>query len=455
MTKLLPLLTICFIFIAIKISSTDVRFSDTNIYFYLAHELSSGKLLYKDLFFANFPLFGYISLAYYFLVGKNIHLFYISSIIEVVIITSLIYYIVSKKTKDYLVTLTSSLLYIFSFLVLSTSDHQTGVFTASLFAILAFLFKEKKQFFISGFLIAASLFTKAYFAPIVIAFFLDILIQKRYRNLLKIFLGFILASTTIIVPFLFFAPTQFIKDIFGFSLTRPQGLSKVDIAWFFVTKDLAFFILFIFNLLNFKRNKLFALVSIFSIVFFLGYADVYYLYLNFLSPFLALSFYEFNSFLAKKYNLQKLILPSIIFILLIINIINYLSSYKDLQKAENLNSIINAIKKEKPEFLFGVHDITPALLYLTDTKPLDNIFDAYEYLFTRGLVDKDKVSRDATNTKTIVIAYGAFYPNLNIVQDITDRIFNNDLIYKKCKLLDRFPINVEGYVNRLNLFRCY
>ncbi len=370
-------------------------------------------------------------------------------------ITTLIYLTVFKKTKDYIVSITSAALYIFSFAVLSTSDHQTGIFTASLFAVLSYFFLQKEKMFLAGASIALSFLTKAYFVPILISIYLYIVLKRRWQNISKFSIGFFLTAIFLLLPFLLLAPKEFFSDIFGFSLTRPTGLLKANIAWFFITKDFPLFILLIFNLLNIRKNILFGLISIFSVIFFFSYRDIYYLYLNFLTPFLCISFYEFYYFLRKKLNLQKLVVPTIIFIFLLSNLLIYVSSYRNLGKLKDVNKIIETILKEKPNYLYGVNDITPALISLTNIPALENVNDAHEYFFTRKIYDKKLLTDKATKTKTIIIAHGADYPQYNIKQDILDNIFVKETINKNCKIILSVPAISEGDANRINLFKCY
>lgn len=454
MKKIIPLVLLILFFLIIKAVNNSVRLSDTNIYFNIAYQIFQGKLLYKDIFFSNFPFFSYVSSFYYIITGKNIELFYLTSSIEIAVITALIYLIVYKKTKDYIVSIISSLLYIFSFMVLSTSDHQTGVFTASLLAVLGFYFLKEKVL-LSGALIAASFLTKAYFLPIVLTFYGYLIIKKSKEKIIKFSIGFVLASTFILLPFLLLAPKEIFSDIFGFSLTRPIGLSKINIMWFFITKDFLLFILLIFNLLNIKRNILFGLISIFSIIFFFTYQDIYYLYLNFLTPFLCISFYNLYYFLKSEFNLQKFTIPTIISLFLIYNFFIYISAYRNLGKINEFNKIKDAIVAEKPDYLYGVNDITPALISLTNISALENVNDAHEYFFTRKIYDKEYLTNKAIRNKTIIIAHGAHYPQYNIKQDILDNIFIKEVIYKNCKIILSVPVISEGDANRINLFKCY
>src|SRR3989344_6067421 len=455
MKKIILLVSVISSFLIIKAVSNGVRLSDTNIYFNIAYQIFQGKLLYKDVFFSNFPFFSYVSSLYYFLMGKNIEFFYFTSSIEVAIITVFIYLIAYRKTKNFIASITSSLLYIFSFMILSTSDHQTGVFMASLFAVLSYYFLQEKKLLLSGVFIAMSFLTKAYFLPIILSLYGFLIFKKDIRKLIKFSIGIASASAIVLLPFILYAQKEFFSDIFGFSLTRPAGLSKMNIMWFFIIRDFPLFLLLLFNIVNIKKNILFGLISISSIIFFFGYQDIYYLYLNFLTPFLCISFYEFYFFFTRKLNLQKMVIPSIIFFFAFYNLFIYLSSYRDLGKLHGIDRITKKILEEKPDFLYGANDITPLLLVLTGIPPLENVNDAHEYFFTRNVYNKEFLTNKAVKNKTIVIAHGANYPQYNIKQDILDNIFVKETIYKSCKNILSVPVLSEGNTNRINLFKCY
>lgn len=448
---------IIFSFILLKITNWGVRLSDTNIYFSIASRVFDGQLPYKDFFFANFPFFIYVSSLYYFLLGKSLNLFYLTSVIEIAIVTFLIYKITYRKTNDYLISLLSSALYIFSFIILTTSDHQTGVSTASLLSVLGFYFIQKNKFFLSGLFAALCVLTKAYFLPVALSFVFYLSVKRDWKNLKPFLLGSLLMGFFVLLPFLIQSPKQLITDVFGFSLSRPAGLVKADIIWFFITKDFLLFLILLFNLFNFRKNLFFSFISLFAILFFFYYHDVYYLYLNFLIPFLGLSFYQIHSFIKTQFNPQKFVVPSIIFIFLALNLFIYITQYRNLQKVENFDQIITIIKKEKPAYLYGINDLTPALISLTKIPALGGVNDAHVDFFTKFKVyDKTVLTNKAIAEKTIVVAHGATYPELNIKEDILDNnIFDKETIYKNCKLILSSPVQAEGATNRINLLKCY
>jgi len=453
--KHLPIILVLLSFLIIKITNLGVRLSDTNIYFDIAYQITQGKIIYRDFFFSNFPLFAYISSLYYFLVGKNLELFFTTTVLEVITISSLIYYITYKKTKGYIVSFLSVILYIFSFIVLSTSDHQTGVFTASLFAVLGYLFLYKKNYFLSGLFVAMSLFTKAYFIPVTASFFVYILLKRNFKNFLIFTITFIIIGLFIVLPSLLLSPKEFIHDIFLFSLSRPAGTLKSDVLGFFIGKDFLFFVILIFNLINFKKNLFFSLISLFSIILFFYFQDVYYLYLNFAIPFLCLSLYEIYDFWTKDLKLEKIIIASVVIVFIVFNLFNYLSGYKDLEKISNFETMTKSIIQQKPKYLYGVNDITPAFFSITNLLPIDNVRDAHEYFFSKNALNKEALTNKAIHSKTIIISHGAYYPDQNIDQKIVDGIFDNNLVLKSCKLLASFPVQAEGVINRINLFKCF
>src|SRR5690606_29145625 len=115
------------------------------IYFYTGLQLLKGNMLYKDVFFTNFPLFPYVSSLYVLLSFKQLPLFFFTAVIEASLVGFLLYSIILKQTKHMLTATLSAMVYLFSFMILSTTDHQTGVFLASVFAVASYYFYTEKK----------------------------------------------------------------------------------------------------------------------------------------------------------------------------------------------------------------------------------------------------------------------------------------------------------------------
>lgn len=456
MLKFLPFIFTLLSYFFLKLNGLGIRISDANIYWYNGYLLNQGKILYKEIPFANFPLFAYISSFYNMITGGSLKLFFLTPTIEVIIIANLIFYITYHSRKKYFEAYLASILYLFSFIILSTSDHQTGVFSASLFAVLSYLFLQKKHFGFSAFFLALTFLTKAYFLPVVLASFFFISYEKiKLKEKITFYLVFSFAVLILLLPSLFQAPSQFLGNIFGFSLTRPQGLSKSGIAWFFMLHDFILFILLVFNIANIRRNIFFGILSLGGILFFFLYKDVYYLYLNFLVPFICLSLPEFLFFIRKKVKIQTAVIPIIIGVFLLYNIVLYISSFQGLQRIEKIDEIVKIIKKENPSYLYGPNTIIPALLYLTNTPPLEGIFDAHPYFFREKKYDKKILTDKALSSKTIIVTNGIYYPAQIDEKILDDEIIDKDRVKKSCNIIGSFPIYAEGITNRINIFKCY
>ncbi|HVF69907.1 MAG TPA: hypothetical protein VNA13_05075, partial [Xanthomonadales bacterium] len=251
-----------------------------------------------------------------------------------------------------------------------------------------------------------------------------------------------------------FAFPDFIKNVFEYSLNRSQGIGKSNIVWFFITHDFILFVLLIFSLVNIKRNKFLGLLSVFGILFFFLYQDIYYLYLNFLIPFLVLSFPEFYSSIQRNFDLQKAILPTILIPFLLYSLITYTAGFMDLQKV-NLVEITDAIKKENPKVLYGVNDITPSLSHSTGVPLLNGIIDTNSNIFRKGILNSKKMTADAIYQKAIIVTHGYSYPMQGVEEQVVDEIFDKEQVKKSCKLIKSFPVQMEGAENRLNLLRCF
>ncbi len=442
-------------FLLFKFLNAGVRLSDTNVYFYTVHLLLQGKLLYRDIFFTNLPLFPYLAAFYKLATGGNIVWFYATSAIEAAGVTFFLYKIALKKSKDNSAALIASISYLFSFLVLSTSDHQTGVFAASLFAVVSYWLYLEKRTVLSGVFLGAMLATKAYFSPILAAGVVALAIKrdKRVFPLLAAVTGTVLL---IILPSLLFAREAFVNNLFGYSLSRPAGLDKLNILWFFVRHDPLLTIVFAFSIFNFRKNLFLALVCAFSAVFIALYKDVYYLYLNMLAPYLAIGVAELYVTLKTSFA-RSSTLDSFAWLVVVLaataSIFAYLPKYSKVQKFEAYDEAVSIIKKEKPAVLYGAVDIAPALAYGANVPLLDGVVDTNATLFRRGVLNAKKLTSHALAADAMIVATGVYYPR--VAEDLLfDEVYDKKAIKERCRLVKSFPVLTEGAINRVSLFDC-
>lgn len=443
------------IFLFIKLSTLSIRLSDTNVYFYTAWKILTGDLLYRDIFFTNFPLFPYISSLYLLLTGNNIEAFYFSSAIESSITSFLIYAAIYMMTKKRVIAFSGQILYLFSFMLLATTDHQSGVFLASLFTILSYLFFLKKRGFLIGVLTACTILTKAYFLPLAAAYFAYYMLTRQWNTLIKFILGAGSTGIVVLLPFLILASNELFADIVGYSLTRGAGIEKFAVIQFFALHDLVIFVVFIINLFMYKKHLFFALFSLFSIVFIAFYQDIYFLYLNFLLPITVVSISIYAEKIQTVFSLQRLVLPTIACVIAGINLGMYFSGNFHLLQKVDIQPLVQEITSAKPTYLYGPNDITPLLAFKTNTSLLNNITDTNTNLYRKGILDAKKLTTDAINKNSMIVSHGAYYLQFNIHEPIIDEIIVKERVLKECNLKKSIAVNAEGIGNQLNLFHCF
>ncbi len=440
------------LFFITKAANGAVRFSDTNVYFYTAKELLAGKMLYRDIFFTNLPLFPYISGLYELLLGKNLELYYLTSAIEVMITSLLLFLITWEKTKKLFICLMVQWVYLLSFIILSTSDYQTGVFLASLFSVLAYVFAEKKQWFMTGLLLGFMTLTKAYYVSIAAAFFLYYFIKHR-KYFFSMLLGYSISIAVIISPFLLLSEKKFFADIVSYSLFRSAGVNKIAVLSFFFTHDVVLGFVFLLILIRFRKNTLLALIVLFSSVLLVFYKDVYYLYLNLIVPFLGIGLVDYFGIIKS----QKALFVSfcIIGFFLAVGGYMYFSNYAQLGKITDINNLISVINQEKPKHIYGVMEVAPALAYLSNTPLLGGVIDTNENLFYSKVLDADTLTNKAMSDRTLIIGKGTYYSQADIEDPLATVVVNKSQIQSHCSLIYKTPVQTEGIINTITLFRCY
>lgn len=429
-----------------------VRLSDTNIYFLTGKELLSGKILYKDIFFTNFPLIPYVASFYYFISGGNLLFYYFTAVLEISITGGFIYYLAFKESSSKITATTTLIIYLFSFMILSTSSHQSGVFLAALFGVISYFFFTKKNYYLVGVFTALALLTKAYSLPLLISYLLFYMLHNR-QALIKFFIGGSVTASIILLPSIVFASHFLFQDVFAYSLTRSEGLSKVGIIYFLIQHDFIFVSLLFSCLIFLYKKSFFGFFTLFSLVFFFMYKDVYYLYLNVTLPLVIISFPIVLKILTEKIVLNRFMIPTLVLIFTLYNFFSYFNGFNKLQIIP-IDQIVHTLKVNKISTIYGVNGIVPAISHKSKIPLLNGIIDTNDNIFRKGYLNAPSLTQDAIKNHSGVITIGAWYPEAGIKEDVLTETVDRKLLMNNCHLLKRFPFHSEGIINSINVFSC-
>lgn len=468
-----------FFYLLLQFGQNSVRLSDTNIYAVMASRILDGGVLYRDMFLTNLPLFPYISSIYQLLTGGNLALFYATALFEVVGIALLIFVTARKTGAGDWLSLLSTGVYLFSVTVLATSNHQTGIFFAVLNLMAAYYCHISGRPILKGIFLGLAFMTKAYTLPIVVSLLLadltrvpllapwskrslETLRKKLTRELFQTFLPFIAICIAVMISTLIYAWEPFITQTFGYSLSRPAGIEKTNILLFMLRYDWLLCLLWIYSIVRLNRYRLMGSMSILFLLFFLSYQDTYLFYLNMILPFLALQVPRVVHDIAqwgsqskeiKKWSEGGVILLAVASMVLAIPA--YLQNFAQTGILKDTQRLVTVLKNEQPTALYGSADIAPALSYLSGIPLLNGVLDTNSNLYVRGIYSATEMTTQALEEKTLLISQGISLPLYGIEETITSDIFDVEQVKKQCTVIYEHPVQAEGGVNRIYIWRCY
>ncbi len=442
------------IFVLIRLANSGARLSDTGIYIWTADQMLSGKLLYRDIFFTNLPLFPVWSAGYVNILRSNVEGFFLTAMVESMIAALLVAVVVYRKTKNYWAMLGSLATYLISAWSLNVSAAQNGVFVATICGLIAYIWFEKKKNPIGvGVFVGLMLLFKAYFLPIAAGIGIGYLWRKRVTEAI-----FYAAATGItilltILPFVSTAGNE-MKDAFlKYSLIRPDMYRWNVVQYTFITDPL-FVGLLIFGLANWAKQKNLAIICGVFVVYAFLYRDFRYLYLQIIIPYLAICAGIAVQQIWEKRKMMGMIAAAVLFLTAGRNVHWYATNLWNFEKIPMLSELVSVIKTEKPKYLYGNDQLVPILSYLSRVPVLRGVGDTNENMYRVGILDKVEMSKAATQAETLFISYGVYYPQQKIEVDYSADVFEPSIYKEKCSLLKKYEVFAQLGINALTVSRC-
>ena len=231
---------------------------------------------------------------------------------------------------------------------------------------------------------ALMILTKAYFLPVALSYFfiLPLSLRSFKKPLVQFLLGGAVIGSIILLPTLLTSFSEFYRDIVEYSLIRPQGISKTAIFTALLQREFLFVLLWGISIFLIKKYRFYGALSVISALFFLFYKDFYFYYFNLLAPFLCIFAGIFINHVENKYRLQKAIIPTLLFLCICINMIQYFSTSRS-HVLTNYQEIISVAKTQNQPVIYGTNDIAPLLAYETKKPLLQGVVDTNPTLFVR------------------------------------------------------------------------
>ncbi len=430
------------LFYWIKSVGFSYRFGDGNAYFYMADQFLRGLLPYRDFLIADPPLLILLLAGVKAVIGNNIILFQAVPIL-LESATAIILFLETRKKLPNLARFTPAL-YLFSFLILSTTDYLTGLHFVTLFIALAYYLRKKP--YLSGFFWGLATLIKLYVIPGFLGWIIWLKLNKQTKLLQKTIISYVLTGAIFMLPFLIIAPWPVIDQIIIHQFNRPAGISKVKIFSFFIMYDLVLLIMAGTSFFVAKNLKT-ILPLLGWIIFYLIFKDLYYLYLGVLAFWIILSINELfiylkkstqNSWLASNHQQLSIIIIISILFSQIVGLRIYHQTIQPKGLFPQVEAVAEFIKQLPQKSLYGSHEVAPLVALKAGLQLFNNHADTNAQLFGSGVLDKKKISTEAAQQGVYLLTKVANIPQNPDVDIGYDGYFDQEVFEKYCQRLEIF-----------------
>lgn len=440
----------------LKFSHLFLRFSDGNIYMYMAKSLGLGLWPYRDFFLADPPV-SVLCLALVRSIFRNNWVLYQTLPVVWEVGSAILIFLILRRRRVRLAFL-APLFYLFSFTVLATSDYMTGVQLAVFFTVLAFYLFEKDQIVLSGISLSLACLVKLYVVPAFAGFLLFLIIQRNYKVLWKIVLTSVATVAVVLGPFLILNWRGVYQDLILMHLHRPMGINKLTVFQFFINHEWFLLLSGIMGLAlakKFKDDVLFWPLVL-NTLFFVLYKDVYYLYLDSLIFYLSIFSITWVSGLWAETKKVKLI--GFVFLILcsaslVGNIFTYWQELRNADRFLNVGEIADYVKT-LPSELYGAQETASLVALVSGKKLFNNYIDTNAQVFAAGTLDLQKVSQEVADHNVYLIARIVDLPQYGIQDVGYEGYFSKEIFAKYCSRVKEFTSTSGEIDNKIAVYQC-
>lgn len=440
------------LFLVYKLFNLSFRFGDGSAYFYMAQSISHGIFPYRDFFLADPPVFLYLLTLLKLFFGEHWLWFQAVPIGLEVINGFLIYLLLRRKLG---LAWLAVPVYLFSFTILSTSDFSTGVQLTVMLSLLAWWLLEKEKPICAGIAWAASILTKLYALPAFLGS-LGYIIWKKQKWLVLV-LTTLIAGIIILLPFFLASPQGFVQSIIIHQFNRTAGNDRVNVWMFFIKHEWVLIILGILGA-SLKKNRKYLPAFVLSVVFFILFKDLYYLYLAYFFSFLVI----FSISLLDLWRQDSEVKPMawIAGFLLIWSMVGGWYSYQNsvLVQGRFLNApeIGSFLRTQTAHSeIYGSHEVAPLLALFSDKKLFGNYIDTNSQVFAAGSLDLTKISQAAVDKGIYLVARITDLPDYKILDLGYEGFFSKEIFTKSCSRLKFFPSTSQEQDNYIGIYDCH
>lgn len=460
-------------FLLLKLYNISPRVSDENFYFYAASLIAKGLMPYRDFFFQHLPsqIFLYALLIKIF--GLRLYLLKFIHLVATLGSGFLLYQLLAERQrKD--AALLALAFYLFSFVVLGTTDYALGVHEATFFLILSwYLFHHST--ILGGLALFVGLTFRLYILPAALGFLALEFFKRNYRKVLQFSIFAILPFLILNLALFTLFGEEFLTPVWRYHFLKFSLSSTADEFPLFIRGDVILilfasvgaWLLFRNFLADFKKKRparrrgmrleqlgLSSAIALFlQFVFLKSLSQVFQFYFLTLIPFLSvLASLALSLFIPARS--RRLALPLVV----AISVVNGFFYQKDLAKLATLDNLeritadVRELAHEK-DTIFGGYTITPLIALKAERKITENQIDTNSQRNLTGLLSADEATRLATKS-AVFIQRAVIDYETGEIRRFDPFYVKRDIVVDTCKLFKDYKMEHGYRYNALLLWDC-
>lgn len=402
----IPIILLFLVLILFSLTQVNGLFGlfpgDEHVYYKMADLISHGSLPYRDFLYSHPPLHLWMIAPIVFTFGTNILILKAATLLTT-LLSAFFLYLTVKGKGTWQAGITSVVLFLFSFEVLSKATFTLGVQTTLLWISLGYYFLTiKKRYWISGICFGLASLVRLYaLIPfIVIGAVVAINNKAAGRSYL---LGFLAAFLPLNLTLAYLYGGDYLNNVFFFHTLKTREFYSTLKVFGHILSENWYTIapaLFIFFSPKQKRLQLPLIVSITYLLFLLALPKVFEYYFIPLLYFISIISGQAIIQLAALPRRDSILIVSSFGILAIWAVFSHViflekvgfSPFTPLDPLQKSISQINP----KRGFLFGDHSITPLLSILTKREIAGNFVDTNNLVFSTKIANIGQILEEIT-----------------------------------------------------------
>lgn len=448
------------LFAVVKLWFLAPRFSDGNAYLYMAKLVADGAVPYRDFFYASPPLIVYAAAWVGTIGGFSWRIFGWLPVL-LTAADAVIIYCLGFTSRSRLTGLAAAIGYLFSFVVLATTDFYSGVHLSLTLTLLGALAWQRSYPFGGGVLIGFGMLGKLYMAVLFGALVLAAAAARRWSEVVRLLAGGGLVLAAAAALFWWLAGQAIIDQVVLNHLAKIEGIPKERIAAFFVRHDALLLLGALLALAARQRPPVLVLAPMAAAAFFLLFRDVYYLHLKMLAPWLALL--AGWAVAPLEFRWRGLTLTgwrvagaAALVIFVGSGLVQYVREQAHAAVITDFAAIVETVRRLTPpgQPLYGDFTVTPLLALAADRPVFNSYADINPIYFATGVFNyKQRAAEIARAQVRTIITKSVVAPDGRIVGG-QERVLPASFFSEHCRRARVFPLERDYEHNAVVLWEC-